>query len=251
MSINNEREDFRAALQHHQKERLASSHQNGIVCSEKALVATKKRMSSFLTKHGSDFVNWWIGQSQIERETFIQDVYPTLVYSLEDRWRYGTTDERGIVNKTQKEYSTRYDQLLLRIPQFTVQYFAAGNNFPNLVRKWCEPNSLVKISSSMIVELRRLPGYESHSFTKGGYAVKLLPSSPNNDGEDRDNDDFSNPYCQVNDPHIARYGSGQVLSPEGTALNLYDHGKIATYSGRVSRRSACHGNTPTSHGLSP
>ena len=227
---------------------LAGCHSQGIVASPASLLETKRRMKRFLSERGEGFFAWWAGFPQEKREEFIQDVYPTLVYSLEDRWCYDPNDSE---QKTRKVYRKNYNRHLLLIPEFTVQYMATADNLPSLLRGWCANDALTLKATEMIVVLRSLYRVKKYPFTrafweekeeqipfkKGDIFARIVPSSmlpkpapapapaPDEGAEseseqDGDSKSLSEPYARVNNPD-------RLVKGSGGPVNLFELGVFA------------------------
>jgi len=208
-------------------------------------------MKRFLAKRGEGFFAWWAEFPQEKREEFIQEVYPTLVYSLEDRWCYDPNDSES--KKTRKVYRKNYNRHLLLIPEFTVQYMATADNLPSLLRDWCANDALTLKATEMVVVLRSLYRVKKYPFTrafweekeeqipfkKGDIFVRIVPSSmrpratpaPAPDAgagagaeseseQDGDEKSLSEPFARVNNPQHLVKGSGGPV-------NLFELGVFA------------------------
>jgi hypothetical protein len=110
----------------------------------KNLLKVKENIGKFWKRYNVEFCEWWSLNSIKERENFISIVYPTIVYSAEDRYSFSEQPYKVVDGKFQlpaaarlhKVYQGMCDRFLdlekcSGKETMTLKYLAAGTNLPN------------------------------------------------------------------------------------------------------------------------
>ena len=150
------------------------------------------------------------------RINFLHEIYPTLYYSLDDRYSFG----EGKI----KEYSRRYDGEIILVPDMTVSDLSQDNNFLQLFENYSNSKAIMVGTAQMVVTLRsgvypmneqeKIAYAKQRNLKKGDYLVGNQPGG----------EDFQ--YFQTNDPVSIINGSGKKLGPDGKPMNLYNMGAM-------------------------
>jgi hypothetical protein len=133
------------------------------------LLKVKENIGKFWKRYNVEFREWWSLNSVEERENFISIVYPTIVYSVEDRYsfseqRYAVVDGKfqlPAAARVQKVYQGMCDRFLdlekcSGKETMTLKYLAAGTNLPDLIDAWGDKAYLVCKASELVVGLRQV-----------------------------------------------------------------------------------------------
>lgn len=182
----------------------------------KSLVNDVKK---FWTKHEVAFVEFWNTLSPTSRENFLWCVYPTLPYSLSERYCY----ENGV-----KIVSQRYDNYLLLNGRMTISNMSEGNNLVEMMRTCAEPEYLKFQSSEIVTTFRQLHQrgvYPSSREEKKKYNRELNLKKGDYMYSNSTEENFGQ-YIRINNPHTLIHGSG-TLGPDGHPISLYRWGLFA------------------------
>ena len=198
-----------------------------LVMSTEGIRAMKAALKKFNNKYKTEFSSWWSSKSIAERETFIRDVYPPIVQSLDDR--YCLLGDAY----TTKTYEGRYDQYLAVLPEFTVEYMASGSNFPDAITAWTETENALNLQlSDRALTMRRLCKSNDYSWPSSEFKEKVLRQL-NVKKHDRANiidinsdEMFGAKSFEILDPVTFLNGSGDTPSPieKGRTMNLFTMG---------------------------
>ena len=186
--------------------------------------AMKDALKKFNNKYKMEFSAWWSSKSLVERETFIRDVYPPIVQSLNDRYCFLGEDY------TTKTYDKRYDQYLALLPEFTVEYLASGSNLPDAITAWTATDTALNMElSTRALTMRRLCKSNSYPWSSPKdreTALRQLNVQKNDRANviDMESDEnFGEKWFTILDPVIFLNGSGDP-SPLGGTMNLFNMG---------------------------
>ena len=190
----------------------------------------KEALKKFNNKHKTEFSAWWSSKSVDERETFIRDVYPQIVQSLDDRWCLD--GDAG----TTRTYHGRYDQFLALLPEFTVEYLASGSNLPDVITSWTESENALNLQlSERALKMRSLCESNDYPWPSPQFRAEVRRQR-NVQINDKANiidlasdEKFGVTWVQINDPVTFLNGSGTpVPSPIGggqqQTINLFEMG---------------------------
>lgn len=187
------------------------------------LVVVKSLTSAvvkFWKKYELKFVEFWNALSRTSRENFLWCVYPTLPYSLSERY---------CVENHVKVPSNRYDRYLLINDKSTISNLAEGDNLISMIRECLDPEFLKFECTDIVVKMRELHqrgAYPMDPEERRKYIRELnLKKGDYMYNYGSDGDLFG--HCmQVNDPKTLINGTG-TLGPDGRRLSLYHWGLIA------------------------
>jgi hypothetical protein len=137
--------------------------------------------ASFWRRYSKEFIQFWEHMEQKNRESFLRMVCPTLVQAVGDRFTLAADGT--------KVYDCKYDNVLLLVPELTIEHLASGDNLLKMYNNMAREFSLISSLVYQVNQLRQLYGEGKYPFTKaeeearrqelplaaGSHLVKLGP----------------------------------------------------------------------------
>lgn len=195
-----------------QESNTASQDQDTVV---KSLVV---RIRKWWGEHATDFTDFWKSLTVESRENFLWCAYPTLSYSLTDRYSF----ENG-----KKVYDGRYDRYLLLSSHMTVSNLSdleAAGSLLKMMQESSDPTYLMGQASKLTVNLRTChikdKKYPFSAAEKEKYRREL--DLKKGDIIICNHNEFGM-HMRVKQPHDIIHGAGTKL-PDGSTLSLYKWG---------------------------